>query len=114
MGTRLDYSTLIKEAVSELQKLERRQTEVLFRDRIRYLRVLKSGEAKTQKEASDLIGISGRQGQRNWRLYREEGLLGMLRPIERPGAPTKLKEEEYEELDKRLESDDIQPSILGI
>ena len=108
MGKRLDYSKLIKESVSELLKLERRQREVLFRDRIGYLRVLKSGEVKTQKEASDLIGISARQGQRNWRLYRQEGLLGMLRPIERPGAPTKLKEEEYEELDKRLESDDIQ------
>ena len=108
MGKRLDYSELIKEPVSDLQKLERRQSEVLFRDRIRYLRVLKSGEAKTQKEASELVGISERQGQRHWQLYRQGGLLGILRPIPRPGAPTKLKEKEFEELDKRLESDDLQ------
>lgn len=108
MGKRLDYSTLIKESVSALQKLEKGQSEALFRDRIRYLGLLKSGEVKTQKGASELIGISDRQGQRNWRRYREEGLSGMLRPIERPGAPTKLEASEFEELEKRLESDDIQ------
>ncbi len=108
MGIRLDYTELIKEPASELLKLERRQSEALFRDRIRYLRVLKSGEVKTQRAASNMIGISDRQGQRNWRLYREKGLLGVLGPLKRPGAPRKLKAEEYAELESRLESDDIQ------
>ena len=108
MGKRLEYSTEIKESVEDLQKLEEGQSLVLFRDRLRYIRLLKSGEVKTQKEASESIGISERQGQRNWRLYRQEGLIGLLRKPERPGAPTKLTAKEFEELDKRLENDDIQ------
>ncbi len=108
MGKRLNYSVLIKESLTELQKLEKSQSDALFRDRVRYIRLLKSGEVKTQKEASNLIGISSRQGQRNWRLYKEQGLAGMLRPLERNGAPTKLREEQYEELDERLQADDIQ------
>ena len=62
----------------------------------------------TQKATSEAIGLSPRQGQRNWRLYREQGIKGMLRPIEDLGAPTKLQAEEFEELEKRLEEDDIQ------
>lgn len=108
MGKRLNYTERIKETVSALEELERKQSEALFRDRIRYIRLLRSGVAMTQKAASEAIGISLRQGQRNWRLYSDQGLKGLLRPIEHPGAPTKLNAEEFEELEKRLEDDDIQ------
>ena len=108
MGNRLNYTDQIKESVEALQELERQQSEALFRDRIRYIRHLKSGLFKTQKSASESIGLSPRQGQRNWRLYREQGIKGLLRPIEHPGAPTKLNTAEFEELEKRLEDDDIQ------
>ena len=108
MGRRLNYAEQIKEGSEELHKIEKGQTEALFRDRIRYLRLLRSGMVLTQKAASEAIGISERQGQRNWQLYRREGLAGILRPLERPGAPTKLKAEEFDELENRLEQDDIQ------
>ena len=108
MGKRLNYAEQIKESVEELHQLEKRQSEALFRDRIRYIRLLKSGVVRTQKAASESIGLSPRQGQRNWRLYREQGIQGLLRPIEHLGAPTKLKPAEFDELEKRLEDDDIQ------
>lgn len=108
MGKRLNYSEEIKESAEELEALEKSQRLTLFRDRIRYLRLLKSGQSITQKSASQAIGIGERQGQRNWRIYIEEGLEGILRPIKRPGAPKKLKEEEIAELKTRLEEDDIQ------
>ncbi|MEM6831900.1 MAG: winged helix-turn-helix domain-containing protein [Bacteroidota bacterium] len=108
MGKRLNYTEQIKESEDALQELERQQSEAIFRDRIRYIRYLKSGLVTTQKAASQAIGLSLRQGQRNWRIYREQGIEGLLRPIEHPGAPTKLNTAEFEELEKRLEGDDIQ------
>ena len=74
MGRRLSYQEKNQENEVELKKIEKRQTESVLRDRVRYLRLLKSGLSKTQKESSEQIGISERQGQRNWRMYKEQGL----------------------------------------
>jgi len=51
MGRTLSYSKKIKENTTALKKLEKAQKEILFRERVRFIRVLKTGEAKTQKEA---------------------------------------------------------------
>ena len=101
MGKRLSYVEKIKESVAEIKKIEKRQTDSILRDRVKFIRFLKHGEAKTQKEASDLIGVRERQGQLKWRLYKDEGLLGMINPIYKGGRHTKLKEGELEEL-KRI------------
>ena len=86
MGRRLSYPEEIKESVEELRQIEKRQKKALFRDRVRYIRLLKSGEAQSQKAASSCIGGKVRQGQRNWRMYREGGMEGLLRPP-RPAGP---------------------------
>ena len=43
MSRRLSYPKEIKESVEELRQTERHQTKALFRDRVRYIRLLKSG-----------------------------------------------------------------------
>lgn len=108
MGKRLNYSVEIAESVEMLETLEGKQRLALFRDRLRYLRSLKSGAAPTQKQASEYIGMSLRQGQRIWQLYKSAGLRGLLRSVVRSGNARKLSAEEMSALTKRLQEDDIQ------
>lgn len=108
MGKRLSYSEAIKEKVETLKKEERCQTDSLLRDRVRFIRLLKEGSALTQKEASEQIGISERQGQRNWRQYKEQGLEGLIQAPQTGGGQSKLKESEFEELKKDLLEKEIQ------
>ena len=56
-----DHPTLIKEAPSELLEHERRHRHSITGSRIRMLGLLKRGEAKSVREASELIGYSWRQ-----------------------------------------------------
>jgi transposase len=108
MGKRISYSRAIKESTEELIKIEKRQSSSLLRDRVRFIRLLKSERASTQKEASAQLGISQRQGQRNWRLYKEQGVKGLVKPPQRGGGQTKLKESEFEELKKDLLEKEVQ------
>lgn len=108
MGRSLSYNKQIKETIKTLKDLEKVQKELLYRDRVRYIRVLKTGEAKTQKEASALIGVSERQGQRNWSLYQKKGLKGLLAVLNKGGGQSKLGVKELEELKKDVLEKDVQ------
>ena len=74
----MDYSELIRESVEFLQSQERLATQGQVRNRIRFLRLLKTGQAKTQSAAGLLIGIATRQSQRLWHPYREKGFSALL------------------------------------
>ena len=102
MGKPLSYDKKIKENVSSLKRLEKSQKEILFRDRVRFIRLLKSGVAKTQRAASEAIGISERQGQRNWSLYQKKGMKGLLQPLNKGGGQAKLEETQLEKLKEAL------------
>ncbi len=79
----MNYPEIIGETESELQKLENIQKLVQFQKRVRFLRLLKSGEAATQKQAGEIVGWKLRQAQQIWQLYRQQGLAGVLRRLER-------------------------------
>lgn len=108
MGKSLSYGKKIKESVERLKKLEKDQKEILYRERVRFIRVLKTGEAKTQKEASNIIGVSERQGQRNWSLYQKEGMKGLLAAVNKGGGQAKLEDIQLEELKKDVLEKDVQ------
>ena len=72
-----DHPTLIKEAPSELLEHERRHRHSITSSRIRMPRLLKRGEAKGVREASELIGYSWRHTQR-WLTAYWEGLQALL------------------------------------
>lgn len=74
----MNYTLLISEDVEFLQIQERLASKALVRDRIRFLRLLKTGQANTQSAAGLLIGIATRQSQRLWQTYREEGFSALL------------------------------------
>ncbi len=54
----------IQESIDYLLEQERKSALALIRDRVRFIRLLKSGEAKTQSAASQVIGLCERQSQR--------------------------------------------------
>ncbi|MBE7172688.1 MAG: winged helix-turn-helix domain-containing protein [Williamsia sp.] len=75
---KLDYFEAIKESEKKLLKLERKQTKALLRDRMRFLRLLKSGQCVTQAQAAKIIGISLGGAEKLWRMYRINGLPALL------------------------------------
>lgn len=74
----MNYSKSITESELDLQKLEKKQSLVVNRDRIRFLMLLKTGQASTQTAAGEAIGIGQRQAQRLWQRYRTKGIEGLL------------------------------------
>jgi len=81
----MKYEGLISEDLEELGEIEKHQKFVQFEKRVRFLILLKSGEAKTQKEAGSTVGWKLRQSQKIWRLYRERGLAGVLEKEDKRG-----------------------------
>lgn len=74
----MKYDELISETEAELKETENKQKLVQFQKRIRFLRLLKSDAAKTQREAGAMVGWKLRQAQKIWQLYRETGVSGVL------------------------------------
>ena len=74
----MDYSVLISESEDFLQMQERLASQAQVRDRIRFLRVLKTGQARSQSAAGLFIGLATRQSQRLWQTYRKKGFSALL------------------------------------
>ena len=74
----MDYKILIRDEIQELQSLEKQQSKGQFRDYVRFLRLLKSGECSSQAKAAQQVNLGVRQAQRVWKTYRQHGLEGLL------------------------------------
>jgi transposase len=75
----MEYGTKIIEEPEFLLETEKKCSLAIVRDRVRFMRLLKSGEAKTQSAAGKAISLSERQAQWLWRVYQQEGLSGLLK-----------------------------------
>ena len=103
----IDYPRAIKETLEALRQREREQSKAFVRDRIRFLRLLKSGWCSSQIQAGELIGFSPRSSQRLWQQYREEGLQAILTyPYQ--GTSCRLSKEQREQLNDYLAEDGVQ------
>lgn len=102
-----DYQREIREPVEQLQQLERHQSIAILRDRIRFLRLLKSGQCTSQCQAAEAINLSLREGQRIWARYRKEGLQGLFR-YKTKGGTCKLTPAQLAQLQLTLQQDQIQ------
>lgn len=103
----MNYQAAISETSDYLIRLERETKDLKARDRLRFIRFLKSGQAATQEEAGALIGIKVRQSQRLWKQYREGGVSAM-RQNHYQGGQAKLTGEQKAQLLERLKEDQIQ------
>ncbi len=98
----MNYQELIGETFEQLQNIEKKQKLVRNEKRVRFLRFLKSGEARTQIEAGKMVGWKLRQAQKIWRLYREGGLAGVLEKTDNRGFG-KLTSYQISQLNRYLE-----------
>ncbi len=103
----MNYQETITESREQLLKLERQTKDLKARDRVRFIRLLKTAAATTQREAGALLGLQVRQSQRWWQQYREAGLRAMCQSNYAGGA-SKLDKERQQQFVERLEQDDIQ------
>lgn len=102
----MNYQLAIAEEEDYLRDLERNTKHHKTRDRIRFLRFLKSGRATTQEQAGELIGLRQRQSQRLWALYRREGLAAYLENRCR-GYAGQLTPAQQAQLEEHLRGDEV-------
>jgi transposase len=103
----LDYCKAIKESEQQLLQLERRQTKALLRDRMRFLRLLKSGACTSQAQAGKAIGLGLRGAEKLWKKYMQEGIKALLLyPYQ--GRKEKISEAQKQQLKAELAKDQSQ------
>jgi transposase len=87
---RIKYPKAIQESEEELTRLEQSLRGQKPADRVRMLRLLKSGAVKSLKDCAPLVGYSLVQVTRWWERYRAEGLAGMIKQHKPAGKASKL------------------------
>lgn len=108
----LNYSECIKESEEELLALERKQTKGILRLRVRFFRLLKTGECLSQAQAGERIGVKRRQSEKLWARYGKEGLAALLvYPFK--GHKERLSEAQKQALEEKLAQDEIQSLEQG-
>lgn len=94
---KLDFPLLIVETVDELRKGEKLEQNARLRLRVQLLRLLKSREVISIKEASRVCGITAKHGYDLWKKYQNEGLSQYVRLNWKPRRP-KLSDEQQSRL----------------
>lgn len=75
----MNYTDKITQELAVLQAAEKQQTKAKLRDYVRFLRLLKSGEATTQIQAANQVNLSLRQAQRLWQRYQQAGFEALIK-----------------------------------
>jgi transposase len=102
------YPQVIEEYPHELEKLEKYHRYTHLFQRVRMLRLLKSGEYSNLAEASDSLGYSWRQCQRWFASYRQGGLEELLKSrVEERGRQELVTPEAFEELQEAMKRGQI-------
>ena len=92
---RIKYQKAIGESEEELMSLEQRLRGQKTADRVRMLRLLKSGTVMSLKDCAPLVGYSVIQLTRWWERYRAAGLAGMLKQYKPAGKASRLTPEAW-------------------
>ncbi len=94
------YPQVITEDPKLLETLEKRHRYTHLFQRVRMLRLLKSGECSNLGEAAGALGYSWRQCQRWFASYREGALGELLKSrVDQRGRQELVTEEAFEELE---------------
>jgi transposase len=98
---KLDFSNLIVETVDQLREREKKEKDARLRLRVQLVRLLKSGETATIKEACRICGMTPKHGYDLWKRYREKGLTEYLQLNWKPRS-SKLTAEQQRKLLERV------------
>src|ERR671910_3391772 len=102
------YPQVIQEDPHELEKLEKHHRYTHLFQRVRMLRLLKSGECSNLGEAAEALGYSWRQCQRWFASYREGGLQELLKSrVGERGRQELVTPEAFEELQEAMKRGEI-------
>ncbi len=104
---RIKYPKAIQESEEELTSLEQSLRGQKAADRVRVLRLLKSGAVKSLKDCAPMVGYSVSQLTRWWERYRVEGLTEMLKQHKPAGRASKLSSEAWEGLLQAMQAGQI-------
>jgi len=104
---RIKYPKAIQESEEELMSLEQSLRGQKTADRVRMLRLLKSGTVKSLKDCAPLVGYSVSQLTRWWERYRAEGLAGVLKRQQPRGKTSKLSAEAWAGLQAQMRAGHI-------
>src|SRR5687767_10493373 len=97
---KLDFPNLIVETSEHLRERERKEKDARLRLRIQLLRLLKSGETSSIKEACRICGVTPKHGYDLWHKYRDKGLTQYLQLNWKPRS-SKLTAEQRRKLLER-------------
>src|SRR5215469_9911512 len=104
---RIKYPQAIQESEEDLTRLEQRLGGQKTADRVRMLRLLKSGTVTSMKDCAPLVGYSLVQLTRWWQRYRTEGLQELIKQEKPVGQPGKVTAEAWEGLMAAMRRGDI-------
>ncbi len=102
LGMWIDYAKRIEQSEAELRGQERRRRGRAGAERLKVLRLLKSGTVGSLGAAATVVGYSERQVQRWWQRYRVAGLAGLLEQKPRGGRREPLTPEVWAALTAEL------------
>ena len=74
----IHYPDRVEESEDSLLKQERRLHSSPLADRVKMLRLLKSGRYRSQAQLAPVLGYSDRTLRRWWQSYQQHGLSGLL------------------------------------
>lgn len=102
MLMRIRYSEAIQEQESDLLLLEQRLRGSRMVPRIRFLRLLKSGQAKSLKDVAPLVGYSISQVIRWWECYKTKGIEALIESRPHLGKRSQMTKEAWAGLEAMM------------
>jgi transposase len=86
----INYPTHIGESVTQLLQREKNERGSALADRVKMLRLLKSGAYRSQGQLAPILGHSERTLRRWWHTYQQHGLTGLLAPSRAGGSQERI------------------------
>ncbi len=92
---RTHYQDQIQESEEELERLERSLRGQALCDRVKMLRLLKSGAYDSRRMLAPTLGYSERQLQRWWKMYKKGGIDELLEEKAVGGSTERVTDEAW-------------------
>lgn len=100
----LSYPDLIEERAEELARLERARRGTPVADRLKMLRLLKTGAYRSRRALAGLLGYSERQLARWFEVYRAGGLEALTARGQPGGSEERLSPEAWAALEAEMKA----------
>ena len=104
---RTHYPDQIRETPEELEQLERSLRGQAVCDRVKMLRLLKTGHYDSRRTLAPVLGYSERQLQRWWKLYKKAGLEGLTEEKPVGGSSERMTDKAWEALKEAMRSGEV-------